>query len=119
VPPYRCVDGDDCGGVVVGWVLIETLMWTMPVEMALILTKDRTSVSPVVDQQSVGALGPDAAHEPLGIRVRPRRGWRDLDHVDAFGGEHGVEGTGELGVAVADQKVRGSSPFGRARSYGV
>jgi hypothetical protein len=29
---------------------------------------------------------------------------RDLDDVDAFGGEHGIEGGGELGVPVADQE---------------
>jgi hypothetical protein len=58
----------------------------------------------VIDQQPVGALSSNAADEPLGIRVCPRRAWWGLDHVDAFGGEHGVEGPGELGVPVPDQE---------------
>ena len=46
----------------------------------------------VVHEDSVGALGPDAADEPLGVAVGlwcPR--W-DLDRLDALGGEHCIEG---------------------------
>jgi hypothetical protein len=84
--PYRCVDRDDRVRVMVGWVLIQALMWTVPIEMALVVAKNRTSVLLVVDEHPVGALGPGAADEPLGKRVRPRRAGWDLDHVNAFGG---------------------------------
>jgi hypothetical protein len=59
----------------------------------------------VVDQQSVGAFGVDAADEPFRIAVRPGRARRDLDHVDVLGAEDGVEGVGELGVPVADEEA--------------
>ena len=61
-------------------------------------------VALVVDQHPVGALGPDAADEPFGVAVRPGRPRWGLDDLDAFGGEHGVEGAGELRVSVADQE---------------
>jgi hypothetical protein len=37
------------------------------------------------------------------VRVAVGATWRDLDHGDAFAGEHGVEGGGELRVPVADE----------------
>jgi hypothetical protein len=54
----------------------------------------------VVDQTPVGALGPGAADEAFRERVRPRRARWSLDHLDALGAEHRVEGPGELGVPV-------------------
>jgi hypothetical protein len=59
-------------------------------------------VSLVVDQQPVGALFADATNEPFRIAVCPGCPGRDLDHIDAFGGEDGIEGGGELGIPVAD-----------------
>jgi hypothetical protein len=64
----------------------------------------RAGVTLAVDEYSVGALGTDAPNEPFRVAVRPRRLWGSPDHVDAFGGKHRVEGTGELRVSVADQK---------------
>jgi len=104
--PYRCVDRDDDIWVVVGRMLIEALVWTMVVEMALVLAEHGTGVPFAVDQDPVGALSPDAADEPLGKAVRPGRPRWDLDYVDAFGGEHRVEGSGELGVPVTDQEPK-------------
>jgi hypothetical protein len=89
--PYRCVDRDDDARIVVGWVLVEALVWSVVVEVALVNTKHGTGVTLVVDQHPVGALGPYAAHEPLRITVRARRsGWR-LDDLDVLSGEHRVE----------------------------
>ena len=51
----------------------------------------------VVDQHSVGALRADAAHEPFGIAIRPRRPRRCPYHIDTFGGEHRVVDPGEAG----------------------
>ena len=66
-------------------------------------------MTPVHDQQPVETLGADGADESLGGRVRFRRSHRRLDDLDAFAGEEGVEVTGELAVAVADQEAKRSS----------
>jgi hypothetical protein len=65
--PYRRVDGDDRGWVVVGWVLVEALVRPVVVEMALVFAEHGTGVSFVVDQHPVGALGPDAGDEAFGV----------------------------------------------------
>jgi hypothetical protein len=54
------------------WVLIQALVRTVVIEMAHVAVKHSSGVSFVVDQQSVGALGADAADEPLRIAVRLR-----------------------------------------------
>ncbi len=79
-------------------------MRSVVIEMAHVLIKNSAGVSLVVDQHPVDALGADAADEPFRIAVRSRRWRRDLHDVDVFGGKDGVEGVGELGVPVADQK---------------
>jgi hypothetical protein len=56
------------------------------------------------DEHPVGAFAAYGAHPAFGERIRPRRLRRSLDHVDAVGGEHGVEGRGEFRVAVAEQE---------------
>jgi hypothetical protein len=63
----------------------------------------------VDDQKPVQQLAADTADEPLRDRVRPRGPHRDLDHVRADRGEHGVERRGEPGVAVPDQEP-GTAP---------
>jgi hypothetical protein len=55
--------------VVFGRVLIQALMWTVPVEVVLVVTQHSAGVFLIVDQRPVGALGSDAADEPLGERV--------------------------------------------------
>jgi hypothetical protein len=85
--PSRCVDRNDHARVVVG-LLIQALVWTVPVEVVLVLTQHAAGVMLVIDQDPVGALCPNATNEPLGNRVRPRRTAEGLDHVDAVGGEH-------------------------------
>ena len=101
----RGVEGDHGGGVVGWWVLAQALVRAVVIEVAHVLVEDGAGVSFVVDQHPVGALGADAADEPFRVAVRPGRPGRDLDHVDAFGGEDGIEGVGELGVPVADQEA--------------
>jgi hypothetical protein len=102
---YGGVEVDHDGRVVVGWMLVEALVWTVPVEVAFVLAKHGSGVVLVVDQDPVGALGADGAHEAFRERVCPRRPRRRLDHVDALGGEHRIEGSGELGIAVADEET--------------
>src|SRR5690349_14173893 len=48
---------------------------------------------------------------PFGVAVRPRCLWGSPDHVDALGGEDGVEGSGELRVPVPDQEPEGRGPI--------
>jgi hypothetical protein len=64
---HRGFDVDDRGGVVVGWVLVETLVRPVVVEVPLVFGEYGAGVSLVVDQYAVGAFGPDAAD--------PRTGW--------------------------------------------
>ena len=49
----RGVEGDHGGWIVVGWVLVETLVWPMVVEMTHVLVEDGEGVSLVVNQQPV------------------------------------------------------------------
>src|SRR6185312_11551181 len=104
----RGVVGDRGGGVVGWWVLIQALVRAVVVEVAHVSVKDSLGVSLVVDQQSVGAFGADAANEAFRVGVRPGGARRDLGHGDAFGGEDGITGGGEFAVPVADQKAEGA-----------
>ena len=56
--PYRTVDVDDGGWVVVWWSLVEALVRAVIVEMALVFGQDGAGVAFAVDQHRVGALGP-------------------------------------------------------------
>ena len=85
--------------------MIETLMRPVVVEMIHVPVEDSAGVSLVVDQQFIGAFVADAANEPFGEAVCLRRPGRDLDDVDAFGGEDRIECIGELGVPVTDQEA--------------
>jgi hypothetical protein len=107
----RGVEAGHDGRIMVRRVLVEALMRPVVIDMAHILVNDGAGVSLVVDQQPVGALLANAANEPLGIAIRSRRPRRDLDHIEAFGGEDGIEGGGELGVPVADQEAERADPL--------
>ena len=85
-------------------------MWTVGDEVMPVVTQYPKGMRLVVEQHAIGALGSDAANEAFRERVRPGCArWR-LDHIDAFGSEHRVEGPGELRVPISDQepKRRGS-----------
>ena len=69
---YGHVDVDDDARIVVGWVLVEALVWTVPVEVAFVLTQHGSGVVFVVDQDPVGALGSDAAGETFDERNTTR-----------------------------------------------
>jgi hypothetical protein len=55
-------------------------------------------------QDPVQALGAYGAYPSFGIGVCPRRPGRDLDYLGTGRGEHRVEGSAELSVAVADEE---------------
>src|SRR5258705_10838565 len=92
-------------------------MWTVSVEVALVLTEHGAGVFLVVDQNPVGAFGPDAPNEALRKRVRPRRPRWNLDNVDALGRKHRVKGSRELGVPVPDQEPKRRSPIAQIRHH--
>jgi hypothetical protein len=75
------------------------------VVMALVLTKHGGGVPLVDDQEAVEEFAAEGADEAFGDGVGPRSSYRRLDDLDVGRGEHGVEGRGELGVAVADQEL--------------
>jgi hypothetical protein len=99
----------------IGRMLVEALMWTVVVEVTLVGAEHGTGVALVVDQHPVGALGPDATHEPLRETVRAWRAGRGLDDLDVLGGEHRVEGSGELRVPVPDQEPKSVDPITEIR----
>jgi hypothetical protein len=68
-----------------------------------VLVQDEAQVALASDEHPIRTLGPNGAHEALRVRVHPRSLWRTPDDLDADSGEHGVEGVGELRVAVPDQ----------------
>jgi hypothetical protein len=80
----RGVEWDHGDRIVVGWVLVEALVWTVVVEVPRKFVEDGEGMSLVVDQQPVGALFADAANEPFRVAVRPGCPGRDLDHVESF-----------------------------------
>ena len=61
-------------------------------------------VSLVGDQKAIEEFAADGADEAFRDRIRSRRAHRRLEDLDVEGGEYGVEGSGELGVAVADEE---------------
>jgi hypothetical protein len=67
-----------------------------------VLGEDMLETTPTEDENSVEALPADAAHEPLGDRVRSRGPDRRPDDPDALGAEHVVEAGGELRVPIAE-----------------
>lgn len=91
--------------VVVGSVLASGLVGSMIVVVPRVLRQDPGCVVVVVDQDSIGVLSADGAHESFGITIGSWGSRRRLDDGDVFAGEHPVEGRGELGVSVTDEEA--------------
>jgi hypothetical protein len=66
-------------------MLTKALVWTVPIEMVLILTQHAAGLAFVADQDPVGALGPDTADEPLGVRVGLRSQLRRMRMIGTDG----------------------------------
>ena len=64
MPVDRSVERDDDRRVVVGWAVPAALVRPVVVEVSGVLVEDVCGVAFVVDEDSVGAFGPDAADEP-------------------------------------------------------
>src|SRR3954452_6391527 len=76
----------------------------MAAVVMLVLAEHGGGVALVDDQDAVEEFSADRADEAFGDRVGPRCLPRRFDDRDVDGGEDGVEGGGELGVAVADEE---------------
>ena len=76
----------------------------MMIVVALVLAQRGCGVSLVDDQKTVEEFAADGADEAFRDGVCPRRAHRRLEDLDVDGGERGVEGGGELAVAVADEE---------------
>jgi hypothetical protein len=87
-----------------GWPLAQRAMRPMFVVVRRVLAEDGCQMPFAGDEHAVGAFPSDGAHPTFGGRVRPRRLRRRLDDRDTRRGEYGVEGGGELRVAVAQQE---------------
>ncbi len=72
----------------------------MAVEVTGVVVKELLRVASAKDQYSVGALLVDGVYEPLGMRIAVGAPGRDLGHVYALAGEHGVQSRRELPVPV-------------------
>ena len=88
--------------------LLESAMRAVSVVVGLVLGQHSGKLPLVGDQHAVQALTTDRADPPLGIGVGLGRTRRTAQHGDAGVSEHGVEGNGELGVAIADQERKPS-----------
>jgi transcriptional regulator with XRE-family HTH domain len=94
---------DDINGTF-RWSLIQRSMWAVAVVVRGVLAEDSGQMTFTDDQRPVGALSADGAHPALRERVRPGRLRRSPDDADVDGGEHRVEGRGELAISVAEKE---------------
>jgi hypothetical protein len=84
----------------------------MLVVMPDVIAKDCFEMMTAENERPVETLFSDGPYPALRDRVRTRRSHRCLDHLDTFGGEHLVEASGELRVAVSDQEPERPSVLG-------
>ena len=102
-----------------GRLLMQRPVRAMSVVVLDVLLQHDRQVAWSGDQQVVEAFAAQRADEALGDRVRPR--CPDWGADDADVGEHGVDGVGELGIAVADQEpeLLGAVTEGDCKNIGV
>ena len=84
-------------------------MRTVVVVMALVLAQHGCGVSLVDDQEAIEEFALDAADEAFGDRIGTRCAHGCPDDADVDCGEDGVEGSGELGVAIADEEPKATT----------
>ena len=89
-------------------------MRSLVVVVPYILVEDPLKMATTPDQHPIQTLLSYRLYPPLGERVGVRRLDGRLDDLGAVGGEHVVEGTGELAVPVANEEARRS---GTLRSF--
>ncbi len=116
-PPDGCADswpGNRIGPRI--WRLqAEASMRPSGVVVRDVAPKHSLQVTAADHEDPVQTLGPDCANPPLRECVRSRGSDRGLDDLHALGAEHLVEGTGELGVPVADEEPEAAKALPHAR----
>jgi hypothetical protein len=80
-------------------------MWPLLVVVLNELLEDVFQVPLTEDEQVVEHLAACCPHPALRICVRPRGPVGQLDHLHALASEDVIEGSAELGVAIAKQKA--------------
>ncbi len=100
----------------VGWSLAEGAVWPMSVVVRDVSIQDRSQVAAAEDKDPVGAFAPDRANPAFGESVRAGRAYRRTDDHDLFRGEHGIETSYELGVAIPNQERSWSTRSPRSMS---
>ena len=87
--------------------LSEGAVWSVRVVMLDVLAEDCLEVTASEDERPVEAVAPHGADPPLADRFGPGCLDWGLDYPGALGGEDGVEGGGELRVAISDEELDG------------
>ena len=90
-------------------------MWSVRVVMLDVLAKDCLEVTASEDERPVQALALYGADDTLADGVRPGCSDGVVDYPGALGVEDGVEGGGELRVAISDEELDGICLRGELR----
>jgi hypothetical protein len=85
--------------------LVEGAVGVVGVEVCFVCGQYVSQVSFVDDQCAVEEFAAASADPALDVCVGPRGPHRSGQYLDGLGCEDGVEGVGELGVSVPDQKL--------------
>jgi hypothetical protein len=85
--------------------LAESVVRPVTVVVKFVLAKYGRGVAPIDDEDAVEEFASDGADEAFGNGVGPGRPHGRPDDLDAVAGEDGVEGRGELGIAIADEEL--------------
>jgi len=88
---------------------VAALSEKVSVVMADVVGKNLFEVAAAGDQGPVEAFGSHGPDPALRVRICPGGADRGLDDLDAFGGEHLVEGRGEFRIPVTDEEAERSS----------
>lgn len=98
-------------GVVARGTLLSPLVGRMIVVVRLIGGQDLAEVALAEDELLVEALAAQGTDATFGVSIRARSLDRSPDDPNATGSEDSVEGTGELGVSIADKEPELVSPL--------
>ena len=102
-PDPLAVEGH--GGVIgAWWAKVQRSVWPAAIVVGGVPSKDVPQMSFAEDQDAVGELGSGGQDESFGEAVRSRTSRWDSHGIDAGAGQDGIERSGELAGAVADEE---------------
>jgi hypothetical protein len=102
-------------GIVVRGSQIEAEAGASGVVVLGVLGEDGAQVLFAGDEEAVCAFAAYGAYPPLREGVRPWALRRRRDDLDVVAGEDGVEGGGELGIAITDEEPETPGPLAQVR----